>query len=88
MSEKSQKRYKIIYKKNECIGAFACVALEPKHWEKQDASDVADLIDGIHEGDEVYVKYMDELDNNLEAAQSCPVNCIHIFDQKEQKRLI
>lgn len=86
--ENSNKRYKIIYKKNECIGAFACVALEPKHWEKKDSSDVADLIEGINEGEEVYIKYLDELDNNLEAAQSCPVNCIHIIDQETGERLI
>ena len=82
----SQKKYKIIYKKNECIGAFACVALEPKHWKQ--SGDVADLIEGEHEGEEVYIKYLDELDNNLEAAQSCPVNCIHIINQETGERLI
>ncbi len=84
----SNKRYKIIYKKNECIGAFACVAAEPKHWEEDGDSDKADLVEGIHEGEEVYIKYLDELDNNLEAAQSCPVNCIHIIDQETGEELI
>lgn len=80
------KKYKIIYKKNECIGAFACVAAEPKHWEENE--DKADLIGGIHQGEEVYIKYLDDLENNLEAAQSCPVNCIHIIDQETGEELI
>ena len=82
------KRYKIIYKRNECIGAFACVAAEPKEWKENADDNVADLIDGINEGDEIYVKELDDLGNNLEAAQSCPVNCIHIIDTKTNKQLI
>ena len=81
------KRYKIIYKRNECIGAFACVAAEPKEWAENE-DNKADLVEGIHEGEEVYIKELDDLGNNLEAAQSCPVNCIHIIDQQTGKRLI
>ena len=82
------KRYKIIYKRNECIGAYACVAAEPNEWKENADDNVADLIEGINEGDEVYVKELDDLGNNLEAAQSCPVNCIHIIDTKTGKKLI
>jgi len=80
------KRYKIVYHKNECIGAFACLAAAPETW--READDKADLIGGKKEKDEIYVKEVDELENNMEAAQSCPVNCIHIIDQKEKKKLI
>lgn len=86
MSE--NKRYKIIYKRNECIGAFACVAAEPREWKENGDENVADLIEGVHEGEQVYIKYLDDLGNNLEAAQSCPVNCIHIIDQKTGEELI
>ncbi len=86
MSEK--KKYKIVYVKNECIGAFACIAAEPGTWKESVEGDKADLIEGVNEGDEVYVKEVDELDNNMEAAQSCPVNCIHIIDQETGKKII
>jgi ferredoxin len=80
------KKFKIIYHKNECIGAFACLAAAPETWIQSD--DKADLIDSKNEGKEVYTKEVDELENNMEAAQSCPVNCIHIIDQKTKKKLI
>jgi ferredoxin len=82
----SDKRYKIVYHKDECIGAFACVAAEPSTWEQDGAK--ADLVGFDEQTDETYIKYVDELNNNLEAAQSCPVNCIHIVDQEEDKKLI
>jgi ferredoxin len=85
MSE-TDKQYKIIYHKDECIGAFACVAAEPNHWEQNGAK--ADLIDYDEETDETYIKYVDDIGNNLEAAQSCPVNCIHIVDLENDKELI
>lgn len=80
------KRYKIIYHKNECIGAFACLAAAPETWTQND--DKADLVEGKKEGEEIYTKEVDELGGNLEAAQSCPVNCIHIIDNKTKKKLI
>lgn len=85
-NDPSDKRYKIVYHKNECIGAFACVAAEPKEWEQNGA--VADLIGYDEKDGETYIKYLDEIGNNLEAAQSCPVNCIHIIDQEKEKKLI
>ncbi|MCF7901628.1 DJ-1/PfpI family protein [Candidatus Woesearchaeota archaeon] len=83
------KRYKIIYHKKECIGAFACLAAEPKSWKQTD--DKVDLIGAkvdVGEGDQVFVKEVDDLENNLEAAQCCPVNCIHIFDKKTRRKIL
>lgn len=81
-----EKRYLITYHKDECIGAFACLAAEPKSWVKNE--DKADLVDAKNEGNEIFTKEVDDLDNNLEAAQCCPVNCIHIYDRKEKRKLI
>jgi len=89
--ENLHKRYTIVYKKNECIGAFACVAAEPDTWKRVAEEDKADLIGGnlkIGDEEEVYIKEVDELDNNLEAAQSCPVNCIHIIDNNTGRKII
>ncbi|PIN80078.1 ferredoxin [Candidatus Woesearchaeota archaeon CG10_big_fil_rev_8_21_14_0_10_32_9] len=86
-----KKRYTIVYTKNECIGAFACVAAEPDTWKQVEDRDKADLIGGIlkmGDEEEVYVKEVDELNNNLEAAQSCPVNCIHIIDNQTGRKII
>ena len=84
-------RYRIVYFKEQCIGAFACVAAEPGSWEQ--SGPVADLtggkkIDVQDDTKDVFIKDVAELDNNIEAAQSCPVNCIHIFDFEDEKRLI
>jgi len=89
--ENLHKRYTIVYKKNECIGTFACVAAEPDTWKRDSEEDKADLIGGnlkIGDEEEVYIKEVDELDNNLEAAQSCPVNCIHIIDNNTGRKII
>ena len=80
------KKYTIIYKKNECIGAFACLAAAPDTWKQ--AGDKADIIGGKKADKDTYEKEVDDLGNNLEAAQSCPVNCIHIIDNKAKKRII
>lgn len=76
------KRYRIVYNRDECIGAFACLAADPDTWVQNE--DKADLVDGKKEKGETYTKELDDLGNNLEAAQSCPVNCIHIYDKKKK----
>lgn len=82
-----KKKYKITYLKDECIGAFACVDAESKTWKK--VGDKADIINpDSKDENEVYIKYVDNLENNLEAAQSCPVNCIHIEECATGKKLI
>lgn len=89
MTDNSNKRYKIVYHKNECIGAFACVAAEPETWEiAEDDTTKADIVNHDEKKGETYVKYVDDLKNNMEAAQSCPVNCIHIIDQETGEELI
>lgn len=89
-TDSKEKKYRILYKKHECIGAFACLAAEPNSWKQaEDARDKADLIGGeLTDEDEVYYKDVDDLENNLEAAQSCPVNCIHIIEKKTGRKLI
>ena len=65
-------KYKIIFDKDTCIGAYACMAIAPDTW---------------HEGDDgkaVLVKeFFDEaeLKKQLEAARACPVNAIKIMNE-------
>lgn len=84
----TEKKYKITYHKNECIGAFACIAAAPDSWKQ--TGDKADLIEGKDKGEEIYEKEISEaeLEANMEAAQSCPVNCIHITECKTGRKLI
>ena len=82
-----KKKYKIVYERPKCIGVFACVAALPKRWEVgEDAK--ADLIDGKNAEEDVVLEVElteEELKEDMEAAQICPVNVIHIFDENEKK---
>ena len=80
-------KYKIIYDKPGCIGAFACVALFPEYWQiGEDGKAI--LIKGKQEGNQ-YILEVDLNDEEFEkmkaAAEGCPVNVIHIFDEKGKK---
>jgi ferredoxin len=84
------KKYKIIYYRDVCIGAAGCVATAPQIWEL-DKERKAVLKGGIGTDDpDVFEKEIDEkeLQINLEAAQACPVNAIHIIDKETGKKLI
>jgi len=60
----------------KCIGCGACAAIEPKDWEMQ--GDKAAIIDADKFENETYEKKITDLGQNEDAANSCPVNCIHI----------
>lgn len=66
---------KIIHDKSVCIGCGACAAVCPANWEMAD--------DGKSKPKKTEV---DEIGCNMDAAQSCPVNCIHI--EKDEKKLV
>lgn len=77
------KKYKIIFKRDECIGCSACAAVNPKDWEmKEDAK--SHLINSNLENGEEKIELEDNLDDNLDAADSCPVNCIQIIKEDKQ----
>jgi ferredoxin len=84
------KKYKIVYYRDICIGAAGCVAVAPDVWEL-DNERKAVLKGGSQTSDpDVFEKEIDEeeLQINLEAAQACPVNAIHIIDKKTGEKLI
>lgn len=74
----------------ECIGCGACAAVAPEFWEMNDDGK-ADIIDcRMREDDGWEEKDLEkkDFDQNLEAAQSCPVNVIHIYDLLDDVQLI
>lgn len=78
---------KLEHNKPECIGCGACVAVAPDYWEMNDDGK-ADIIKGKERKDNWQEKDISEKDlkENMEAAESCPVNVIHIT--KNEKKLI
>lgn len=66
---------KIIHDKNICIGCGACAAVCAANWEMGS--------DGKAKPKKIE---LDDLGCNMDAAQACPVNCIHI--EKDDKKMI
>ena len=84
------KQIKIVYDRNGCIGAAACAAINPEDFVMNDDGK-ADLAKAEHkEENRVQERIIDEseLDANMEAAKSCPVTVIHIFDLETGEQLI
>ncbi len=79
------KKYNVVFYKNKCIGAAACVAVHPDGW-RLDEDAKAELIGSKPEG-ENYVLEIDEsqLEHFKESADVCPVAIIHIYDSDGKK---
>ena len=71
---------KIDHDRPECIGCGACAALAPEFWEMDDDGK-SNVVGGTRteEGKEVKEIEEKEFQINYEAAECCPVNCIHII---------
>lgn len=76
---------KVIHERDICIGCCACESIAPKFW-KMNSDTKADLVGAKKEdGKEVYVLETDAITENIEAAQSCPVECIHVEEDGVRK---
>jgi len=69
---------KIIHERQKCIGCGSCAAFCPKYWE-MDEDGKARLLNSKKnpetKNDELEVQ---EIGCNLQAAESCPVQIIHL----------
>lgn len=77
--------YKIVHDRNICIGCAACASVCPNYWEMKDDGK-SSIVGGEATGngeEEMKGPLTENYDCNNEAAESCPVNCIHIFEVKE-----
>jgi len=86
----SKKRYRIVYDREGCIGAAACVAAYPERWDIVDDGK-ADLKGGKPNDDnteQILEITEEEFQKMMDSAQSCPVNVIHIIDLETGQRVI
>jgi ferredoxin len=78
-------KYKVKYDREACIGAASCTAFSKAFKMAKDGK--ADLIGAKEIDDCLFELEIDEKEFNefKEAAQSCPVNVIHIYNEKGEK---
>jgi len=84
------KKYRVVYDRENCIGAAACAAVNPERWQMNEDGK-ADLIEGNknkENTEQTMIITEDELKRVKEAAEACPVNVIHIFDLETGERII
>lgn len=83
-----KEQYLLEQDRPNCIGCGACVAVAPNHWEVSEDGKVS-IINGKKRQDGFEEKTINkqELQENTEAAESCPVNVIHISSMKDGKRV-
>ena len=88
-----EKTYKVVFDRNACIGAAACAAVAPQFWVMKDDGK-ADLVGHkMEDGKQVLVIKESQVTDgmkkawqlNKEAAEVCPVQAIHVFDDKGEK---
>jgi len=78
-------KYKIVHDREVCIGCAACASVCPKYW-IMGSDGKSNIVNAIKTGngeEETIGPLEVDFDSNHEAADSCPVNCIHIFEIKE-----
>ena len=85
-----KRRYRVEYERVGCIGAAACAAVSPEFWKivedgKADLTGAKKLDNNKKQELEITEK---ELERMKEAAESCPVNIIHIIDTETGERII
>jgi ferredoxin len=83
------KKFTLQHDRPNCIGCAACEAVAPEIWEmnadgKSDIKGGKDRSDGWQESNFEETTF----DKNKEAADSCPVNVIHIINKDTKEKLI
>ncbi|MGV8169398.1 MAG: ferredoxin [Candidatus Nanoarchaeia archaeon] len=84
-----EKKYKLDQDHPNCIGCGACVAVAPDYWEMNEDGK-ASILKGKTREDKWEEREITEKDlqHNKEAAESCPVNVIHLTDLENNEKII
>lgn len=87
---KTQK-YKITLERENCIGAANCIQIYPKRWELL-PDGKANLKGATRNKENKEVQELEittkEFEQMKQTAKNCPVNAIHIYETKNNKKLI
>ena len=83
------KKYKMQHDRENCIGCGACAVIAPEFWEMNDDGK-SDIINGEDKPNGWQEETIGEKDFeiNLEAAESCPVEVIHLTDEDTKEKII
>ncbi len=83
-------KYIVKYDREGCIGAGACVGMDPKSWIIDPKDGKANLISGNEKDPGWWEMEIDEdrLEAMLNAAKGCPVIVIHVFNKETGEQLI
>lgn len=76
-------RFKIVHDRKECIGCGSCISVCGSSWE-MGSDNKSDLKESSKIGGKEILE-LDGLGCNMQAAEICPVNCIHIFENGKKK---
>ena len=81
--------FKLEHDRSNCIACAACWIVSPKFW-KEGPDGKSDIVGSKMREDGWEELEFEEGDKqtNMEAAESCPVNVIHVTNIKENKKLI
>ena len=87
--QQSSKKYIIQHDRPNCIGCAACAAVAPDFWTMNDDGK-SDIVGCRKRADEWEELDIDEKNftENKEAADSCPVNVIHIINKETGEKII
>ncbi|MBL7055392.1 ferredoxin [Candidatus Woesearchaeota archaeon] len=85
----SEKKYTLQHNRPDCIGCAACEAVAPDFWEMHEdgKSDIKNCKKLDNEWEELDISKKD-FELNKEAAETCPVNVIHLIDKKTGEKII
>lgn len=84
------KKYKIVHDRDICIGCSACASVCPKYWFMEDdgKSSMYNHVKSGNGEEELLGSnenpLTEDYEENMEAAESCPVNCIHVYEVDEE----
>ena len=87
--QQSLKKYKLEHDRPNCIGCAACAAVAPDFWvmSEDGKSDIIGCKNRDDEWEELDIEEKD-FKVNKEAAESCPVNVIHIKNKETGEKII
>lgn len=89
---KEEKRYKLIFDRKNCIGAGPCAAVSPSQWYLDEGDGRKAHVAGGQKNEQTQEETKEfgdvELEEHMNAAISCPVQVIHIYDLKRKKKLV